>query len=149
MITSFIDGRLRIRDEKLESIATASHIEKRLSQFKGIVHVAINRRTRSLLIFYDKTILKFEQVLHVLADYLDIAKAENKRRISCIADRKIVNPVRNVRVKAISNGVKLGMLASLAMSMFGAVLDIAVLHITAGIVFLGFLGLHIFRLGGV
>lgn len=134
MITSFIDGRLRIRDEKLESIATASHIEKRLSQFKGIVHVAINRRTRSLLIFYDKTILKFEQVLHVLADYLDIAEAENKRCISCIADRKIVN---------------LGMLVSLALSMFGAVLDIAVLHITAGIVFLGFLGLHIFRLGGV
>jgi hypothetical protein len=130
MITSFIDGRLRIRDEKLESIATASHIEKRLSQFKGIVHVAINRRTRSLLICYDKTILKFEQVLHVLADYLDIAKAESKRRISCVADRKIV---------------KLGMLASLAVSMFGAVLDIAVLHITAGIVFLGFLGLHIFR----
>lgn len=134
MITSFIDGRLRIIDEKLESIATASHIEKRLSQFKGIVHVAINRRTRSLLIFYDKTILKFEQVLHVLADYLDIAEAENKRCISCIADRKIVN---------------LGMLVSLALSMFGAVLDIAVLHITAGIVFLGFLGLHIFRLGGV
>lgn len=130
MITSCIDGRIRIRDEKLESIAIASHIEKRLSQFKGIVYVAINRRTRSLLIFYDKTILKFEQVLHVLADYLDIAKAESKRRISCIADRKIVN---------------LGMLASLAVSMLGAAADIAALHITAGIIFLGFLGLHIFR----
>jgi hypothetical protein len=130
MITSFIDGRIRIRDEKLESIAVVSHIEKRLSQLKGIVYVSINRRTRSLLIFYDKTILRLEQVLHVLADYLDIAKAENKRRISCIADRKIVN---------------LGMLVSLALSMLGAVADIAALHITAGIIFLGFLGLHIFR----
>jgi hypothetical protein len=142
MITSFIDGRIRIRDEKLKSIAVVSHMEKRLSQLKGILNVSINQRTGSILIFYDRTVLRIEQALHVLADYLDIVRVVCKSRISSIADRKIVNPVRRL---CLLNGVNLGMLASLAVSMFGAALDIAVLHITAGIVFLGFLGLHIFR----
>lgn len=134
MIASFINGRIRIRDEKLKSIAAASHIEKKLSHLKGILNVSINRRAGSILIFYDKTVWRIEQALYALADYLadylDIGRVGCKRRISCIADRKTVN---------------LGMLVSLALSMFAAALDIAALHITAGIVFLGFLGLHLFR----
>lgn len=130
MIASFVDGRIRIKDEKLKSIAVISHIEKKLLQFKGILDVSINRRTRSLLILYDKTILRFEQILHALADYLDITKARCKKYAASITDRKIANFV---------------MLASLAVSMFAAAADIAALHITAGVVFLGFLGMHIFR----
>jgi len=130
VITSFIDGRIRIRDEKLKSISVVSHIQRTLSQFKGITDVSINRRSRSLLILYDKTILKLEQLLHVLADYLDAAKTECRKYVVSLTDRKIVN---------------LAMLASLAVSMFGAAIDIAAVHIAGGIVFLGFLGLHFFR----
>ncbi len=130
MIASFVEGRIRIRDEKLKSISAVSHIERKLSQFKGITDVSINRRSRSLLILYDKAILKLEQLLHVLADYLDAAKTECRKYAVSITDRKIVNRA---------------MLASLTLSMFGAAIDITAVHIIAGIVFLGFLGLHLFR----
>jgi len=130
MITSFVDGRIRIRDEKLKGIAVVSHIQKKLSQLKGIMDFSINHRTGSLLILYDKTILRLEQILHLLGDYLDIAKIEFRKFINFVADKKIIN---------------LGMFTSLAVSMLSAALDIAALHITAGVVFLGFLSLHIFR----
>jgi hypothetical protein len=130
MIASFVAGRIRLRDEKLKNRAVVAEIQKRAAQLKGISDVSINQRTGSLLIFYDRVVLRLEQVLHILADYLDAAKTECRKYAFSITNRKIVN---------------LGMLASLAVSMFGAVLDIAVLHITAGIIFLGFLGLHIFR----
>jgi hypothetical protein len=134
MIASFVEGRIRLRDEKLKNRAVVDEIQKRAAQLRGISDVSINQRTGSLLIFYDRVVLRLEQALHILTDYFDAAKTEcRKYAVSIttnITNRKIVN---------------LGMLASLALSMFGAALDIAVLHITAGIVFLGFLGLHLFR----
>lgn len=130
MIASFIDGRIRIRDEKLKSISTGSHIKTKLLQFKGITDVTINHRTGSLLILYDKVILRLEHILHVLADYLEVAKIKYSKGINFITDRKIVN---------------IGMLSSLALSMFGAVADATSLHIIAGVIFLGFLALHLFR----
>jgi hypothetical protein len=130
MIASFVEGRIRLRDEKLKNKAVVDEIRKRAAQLRGISDVSINQRTGSLLIFYDRAVLRLEQALHILEDYLDAAKTECRKYAVSITNRKIVNP---------------GMLASLALSMFGAALDIAALHITAGIVFLGFLGLHIFR----
>lgn len=130
MIASFVEGRLRIRDEKLKNRAAADEIQRLITPVKGIFDVSINQRTGSLLIFYDRAILKLEQLLHVLADYLNTTKPECKRYAVSLTDRKIVN---------------LGMLLSLAVSMFGAAIDITAIHIAGGIIFLVFWGLHIFR----
>ncbi len=132
MITSFVQGRMRIRDKKLKNKLIADEIENRITQFKGILGFSINHRVGSLLIFYDKAVLQLQKIIYVLEDYLggDAAKTRYKKYAASITDRTIVN---------------FAMLASLAVSMFGAAADIVVIHITAGIVFLGFLGLHIFR----
>lgn len=153
MIASFVEGRIRLRDEKFKNRAVGDEIQKNVAHLKGILNVSINRRTGSLLIFYDKAGLRLEQVLHILADYLDAAKTEWGLSQNCGHSPRIkygagsdfgTVPVARV---SITNRkiVNLGMLASLAVSMLGAAADIAALHIAAGIIFLGFVGLHIFR----
>jgi hypothetical protein len=149
MIASFVEGRIRLRDEKLKNSAVVDEIQKRAAQLKGISDVSINQRTGSLLIFYDKAVLRLEQVLHILADYLDAAKTEwglsqnygHSPRIQRGRLRFGTVPVAGPFF--CRKFVKLGMLASLAVSMLGAAAGIAALHITAGIIFLGFVGLHI------
>jgi len=157
VIASFVEGRIRLRDEKFKNRAVGDEIQKNVAHLKGILNVSINQRTGSLLIFYDKTILKLEQLLHVLADYLDAAKAVSRKanrglsqnyghspHIKYEAGHSDLETVPVARVSITNRKiVKLGMLASLAVSMLGAAADIAALHITAGIIFLGFVGLHI------
>lgn len=130
MIVSSIDGRVRIKDKKLKASDIVSKIKNKLLQNEGIKDIYTNHRTGSLLILYDRTILRLEQILYVLADYIEITKTQYSKGINLFANRKIINH---------------GMLLSFALSMFGAIADVSGLHIIAGGIFLGFLALHLLR----
>lgn len=132
MIVSFIEGRIRLRDERLRISQLADAVKEILLNIKGIKEVSANQRAGSILILYDKAVLKLEQILQVLADYLNIrVNYEKAKQATC-------NPASIRRI------AKIGMLLSLAISISAALLDLKALHVAFGVIFLGFLGLHLY-----
>lgn len=142
MIASFIDGRIRIRGENLKSQAVINEI-KQIAKIKGITDVSANKRTGSVLILYDIAVFRLEQILNMLSDFLDISdvladipaavsvpQKASRRQISRIVPNRILN---------------IGMLASLAGSLFGVAVGVKFFHVAAGFLFLGFLAVHIFK----
>lgn len=132
MIVSFVEGRMRIRDECLKMPTIANAVEKTLMRIRGITEVAVNRRAGSILVLYDRSVLKIQQILNILADYLDINTFYRK------TEQVVMNPVIRRRI------AKIGMPLSLAISISAALLDLKALHVAFGVIFLGFLGLHLY-----
>ena len=133
MIVSFVEGRMRIRDERLKMPTIANAVEKTLMRIRGITEAAVNRRAGSILVLYARGVLKMQQILNILADYLDINTFYRK------TEQVVRKPVIRRRIASI------GMLFSLALSLVAALADLMPLHVILGIVFLGFLGLHLYR----
>lgn len=53
VLASSIDGRIRLRDEKLKSPLVAARVESNLRVNAAVQSVSWNRRTGSMLILYD------------------------------------------------------------------------------------------------
>lgn len=64
-VTSFIDGRVRLRHPALKDAATAEFISGIVGSVEGITNVQTNPVTGSLLIFYDPAKLSREQLLEL------------------------------------------------------------------------------------
>lgn len=64
-ITSFVDGRVRLRHPALKDAATAELVTAVVSGVDGITAVQANPVTGSLLIFYDPDKLSREQLLEL------------------------------------------------------------------------------------
>lgn len=64
-ITSFVDGRVRLRHPALKDAATAELVTAVVSGVDGITAVQVNPVTGSLLIFYDPDKLSREQLLEL------------------------------------------------------------------------------------
>ena len=62
-ITSFVDGRVRLRHPALKDAATAELVCSVVGAVEGITSVQSNTRTGSLLIYYDAEKLTREQLL--------------------------------------------------------------------------------------
>lgn len=136
MIVSLIDGRIRIRDIRLRGDIFSTALKERLLAQRGITEVLINCKVGSLLVFYNTAEVNTTEIINILSNYLDIAdnpktsRARSKIRKVSISKQRII---------------KIGMLSSLALNLIAAVLDAKALHITAGIIFLGFLGSHLIK----
>jgi len=64
-VTSFVDGRVRLRHPALKDAATAELVTGIVSAVEGITAVQNNPVTGSLLIFYDPAKLSREQLLEL------------------------------------------------------------------------------------
>ncbi|MDR2161029.1 MAG: hypothetical protein LBO77_02665 [Desulfovibrio sp.] len=62
MISSFFDGRVRIRSRALSDPATLESVTRLLEAQPGVRRIAANARTGSLLVEYDPQILSREKV---------------------------------------------------------------------------------------
>lgn len=77
MITSFFDGRLRLRDEALKDKANMALVTGLLSGRDGVLRLEPNARTGSLLIEYDQEKISRETLLQagiILESQLAAAK---------------------------------------------------------------------------
>lgn len=136
MVTSSIDGRIRIRDGSLCDAGKASVVEAALKTTTGVKSAAVNCRTGSLLVEYDPARLGTTEILEVAGlkeDAPTHSPAAPKRPLT---EREI--RARNMRI------AKRGMLGSLAALLAFAAVDRERAHIAAGGLFVAFNAYHLY-----
>lgn len=143
-IASCIDGRLRIRDQKLTQKGVAEAVCTVLTALPGISQVTFNARVGSLLIIYSAAVTKLQGIMESIAELLGEQEEPSTSR-SCERASSFVSGIRSLKLPERRAAVNLGMLASLVTSMLGIILGLKKLHVAAGILFLAFFGIHIFE----
>ena len=151
VIASSIDGRVRFRDELFRNAEAAEAVKRDLLAVPGIREVSTNSRAGSLLVKYQQAQTTLRKIADFLGRYLlperpasasFPARSAPERRSR---ERRTLPSRRSASAPQIRRlAVNLGMLASLSLSMAGAVLDAMSLHIVAGVFFLGTLAIHLF-----
>jgi copper chaperone CopZ len=144
VVTSHIEGRVRIRDEGLKKEALLSEVRNALEASPGIAAVEANPRVGSLLVFYDAAVTGMEKISEIIAEFFGEVEpaAEGKLESFTRVLRKIPRTIPE-RAKRIA--VNAGMLGSLVLSIAAAIIDLKKLHILAGVIFLAFFGFHVFE----
>ncbi len=137
MITSFVDGRLRIRDNELKKSSVANALREALLKNHGISEVTANQRVGSFLVVYDKAATSISKVLSILKAYLTVDEEEGLERTSYRTQAPII-PLPQLPLTK-RKMIKIGMIASFAVSLAGAALDIEKLHVASGLVFVAVL----------
>ena len=129
-ITSFIDGRVRLRHPALRDAATADMAAAALGAVEGVVSVRANPVTGSLLLFYDAERLSRERLLELAEQGASLLPEEKAPSSGgrCPFGRLLLDR----RVTGLVNRV---MLASLLLSLAGAVSGMGALHRVTGAVF--------------
>ena len=79
-ITSFVDGRVRLRHPSLKRAEDAEQVRGFLASLPGILRVTVNSRTGSLLLEYDPDQISREDLLALAGQWADIASAKMRRR---------------------------------------------------------------------
>lgn len=139
MITSCIEGRIRVRDGLLRNSAVAGSLRRLLLATPGIREVSANPRAGSLLILYQQARTTLGEITALLARFLP---EEASTPAAPAAKPRPGRPRRTTAAAVRRQAVNLGMLAALLASLAGAALGAKALHIIAGLVFVGFFGLH-------
>lgn len=144
-ITSYIPGRIRVRDNRLANAAEAEQITTMLKMLPGIRCVTLNQRTSSLLVQYDPT-SGAEKLLKSYAGLEAQIKATRpapKRRIP--DPKKTVLPAVADLPVTYRQFLNYGMMATFAVSGIGIALHYRKLHALAGFLFFGLSGLHMYN----
>lgn len=150
-VTSFVDGRVRLRHPALKDTDTAELVSTVVSGVEGITAVQVNPLTGSLLIFYDPETLSREQLL-ALAEQgmaflpnLDEAPLEStdtsengaSPRKACKVCAPMDEALRLLCGRSATKFVNRAMLVSLATSLAALPLGNRFLHTAAGGAFVG------------
>lgn len=153
-ITSFVDGRVRLRHPALKEAATAELVTAVVSGVEGIVSVQANPVTGSLLIFYDPEKLSREQLLELaeqgaaflpgMTDEAENADEATKSEGTAARAMKAVKELAPVDEllqllggRGATKFVNRAMLVTLAASLAGLPLGNKLLHTAAGGAFVG------------
>jgi hypothetical protein len=131
MVTSHIDGRIRLRSASLRDPDIARQASLALDSKSGVRSVAANTRTGSLLVEYDPESLTSEDILQAVAlpkEAERTAPAPTRRR----------SRAENMRV------AKRGMLVSMVALLAFAAADRERAHIIAGGMFVVFNAYHVY-----
>ena len=87
-VTSFMDGRVRLRHSALKDAAQAEQVRTLLASTPGMRNVAVNSRTGSLLLEYDPAQISREDLLSLAGQWEAYAQAEaGPKRIDHAAAR--------------------------------------------------------------
>ena len=135
-ITSFVDGRVRLRHPSLKRAEDAEQVRVFLASLPGILRVAVNSRTGSLLLEYDPARISREDLLSLAGQWADFASAQDE---GARPPRKR----RFDRAKAI-RFTNRGMLATLAASLAFGLAGRERGHVAAGGLFLLFNLAHLY-----
>ena len=132
-ITSFVDGRVRLRHPSLKRAEDAEQVCGFLASLPGILRVTVNSRTGSLLLEYDPDQISREDLLALAGQWADFASVQDE----AAAPRKR----RFDRARAI-RFTNRGMLATLGASLGLAGRERG--HVVAGGLFLLFNLAHLY-----
>lgn len=69
MITSFVEGRVRFRDEALKNPETVESVLGMLNGVEGVVSATPNLRTGSMLVYYDSEVIDQETLKQAAAAF--------------------------------------------------------------------------------
>lgn len=144
LVTSCIDGRIRIRDPQLTHKGVAEAVCEVLSALPGISRVTVNERVGSLLVRYSAAVTKLQSILEGVAGLLG-AGEETTPYDESGGQAPLVSGIKSLGLAVRKATVNMGMLASLLTSMIGIMLGLKKLHYAAGILFLAIFGIHIFE----
>ena len=134
-ITSFVDGRVRLRHPSLKRAEDAELVRGFLASLPGILRVTVNSRTGSLLLEYDPDQISREDLLALAGQWADFASAQDE----AAAPRKR----RFDRARAI-RFTNRGMLATLGASLAFGLAGRERGHVVAGGLFLLFNLAHLY-----
>ena len=132
-VVSDIDGRIRIRGRQLLDVGAAENMRLSLSSISGVREIRVNLRAGSMLLIYQPGRAHREAILNRIAALPGKPQAP------------AVSAARNKpkKLPAARRVVKFGMLVSLAFTLLSAAFDREKLHVVSGLIYIGFLGLHI------
>ena len=77
-ITSFVDGRVRLRYPSLKRAEDAEQVRGFLASLPGMLRVTVNSRTGSLLLEYDPDQISREDLLALAGQWADFASAQDE-----------------------------------------------------------------------
>jgi hypothetical protein len=142
MVTvSDFEGHLRIRDERLKNPLAAEAIRDALAESPEVYQSRANARAGSILILYRHSTGVRERIMERLTAHLRQFGKDDTVGANDSAQKRPLSS--RARLVSRRKAVNYGMMASLALSLLGAVLDRKRFHVFAGILFLGMLGFHL------
>lgn len=143
-ISSHIEGRLRVRDPRLRNAGFLQMLQEKLQCLHGVSAVSGSPRSGSLLVLYRQAQLPLEKIDHLLTELLGSGQNERPEPRPKPADeapRSLPElPLSLNRRQAVNWSMLLCLLLSLGALAVGS----KRIHIIAGTVFVGILGLHLF-----
>lgn len=141
MVSSFVDGRVRLRHADLKKPSIVEKITKDFARRKGIDLISANRKVGSLLVHYDRTLTRLDEILPVLRKHLKETPAPGKNRPVRKRSRNNSWPQLSMSKRQLIN---LGLLASLAGSLLALFVNATTAHIQLGLLFTAVSVLHLF-----
>ena len=150
-ITSFVDGRVRLRHPALKDKATAELVCTVVGGVEGVTSVQANPLTGSLLIYYDAEKLTREQLLELAeqgaafipglneeeAPAAETAEGEAAPRKACRVCAPVDEVIQLLTGRGTTRFVNRAMLVSLIASLAALPLGNRTVHTAAGGVFVG------------
>jgi hypothetical protein len=140
IITSDIEGRLRIRDGQLKSALAAEALRDAVAELPGVNESKVNVKAGSLTVLYSRSTGAREAVLNRIGQYIPASESENYSLTSTVRLQRIGLPLRKASRRTLINRT---MIATLALSLFSLVLGREKIHVITGTLFVGVLGLHL------
>jgi hypothetical protein len=140
VITSHINGRIRVRDSRLRRAPVLERVREALLLRSDVSEVSSNPKTGSLLILYRKGCHVLAELTGLLQELLGPGLPAP---VSAVPEKSPVSPPPNRLVVSRRRVVNLGMLAGLLLTLLTMAVN-KELHILAGLHFLGFLAIHLF-----
>lgn len=137
-ITSYLPGRVRVRDQSLTNHRRASELHAILTLLPGVRSVSVNHRSGSMLVTYDPQ-HPMERQLRELLNATDGTPG------STVTNRRTIHRPPKKRTGYAPSKRKLlnyGMMITMVLTGAGAALHMKKLHALAGFLFMGIAGLH-------
>jgi hypothetical protein len=139
VIVSNIDGRLRLRDERLKNPEVIEGIRKDLGDLPGLVcDISANRRVGSLLVYYEPPGSSSDIIVAVENHLKKTEEGKGLEKTDPLP--ALLNAVKSLGTR---KAIKFGMLGTLAISLVGVAFDIKKMHLISGLLFLSALGMHL------
>lgn len=132
-VTSFMDGRVRLRHPALKNAAQAERVRPLLASMPGMRNVTVNSRTGSLLLEYDPARISREDLLSLAGQWEAYAAQPDDAR-----------PKRGLDRAAAIRFANRGMLATFAASLAFGLAGRERVHVVAGGLFLLFNLAHLY-----
>ncbi len=140
-ISSFMDGRVRLRHEILRDPVIVAQIKGFLPSVPGVQDVCINTRIGSLLLTYDAEVLSKDALLDILQqgeNLLDLSQYTLVKKTPCSTKKK---PCSCLVRRPLNQALLLTMGGTMLFAYAGS----KQVHIVAGWLFMGFNAYHIWK----